>query len=105
METSDAYGGSLGGVAYSQGANTGTFTTANAAGTYVIGMSGDDTNGPVFQAANQLTLAGGAVTGFFDYNDLTISSGVRLQPRARIPSPLRLIQLMPPALEMSRYPI
>lgn len=76
VETSDAYGGSLGGVAYSQGANTGTFTTANAAGTYVIGMSGDDTNSPVFQAANQLTLAGGAVTGFFDYNDLTISSGV-----------------------------
>ncbi len=75
VETSDTYGGTLGGVAYSQGANTGTFTSANAAGTYVVGLSGMDTNNPVLQVASQLTLGAGAVTGFFDYNDIITSSG------------------------------
>jgi hypothetical protein len=76
VETHDTYSGCLGGVAYSQGANTGTFTAASAAGTYVVGVQGFDTNG-VLQAVSQLSLAAGAgVTGFVDYNDLVTSSGI-----------------------------
>ncbi|MGA9304032.1 MAG: hypothetical protein WBW31_01385 [Candidatus Sulfotelmatobacter sp.] len=77
VETHDTYSGCLGGVAYSQGANTGTFTTAaSAAGTYVVGVQGFDTNG-VLQAVSQLSLVAGAgVTGFVDYNDLASSSGI-----------------------------
>lgn len=87
VETNDAYGATLGGVAYSQGANTGTFTPATAAGTYVVGLNGFDGNG-VFQAANQLTLAGGAVTsGFLDYNDIVVSSGTAPAP-ATSPDPV-----------------
>jgi hypothetical protein len=73
VETHDAYGGSLGGIAYTQ-ASTGTFTAATAAGTYVVGMNGFDGNG-VFQAANQLTLTAAGVAGFLDYNDIVNSSG------------------------------
>jgi hypothetical protein len=73
-EINDTYGATLGGVAYSQGANTGTFTSSSAAGTYVVGVTGADLNG-VLQAATQLTLASGAVSGFVDYNDLSSSSG------------------------------
>jgi hypothetical protein len=74
VETTDTYSGTLGGVAYTQ-ASTGTFTTASAAGTYVVGMSGADPNG-VLQVVSQLTLVAGAgVTGFLDYNDLATSSG------------------------------
>jgi hypothetical protein len=90
VETSDApFSGTLGGVAYSQGANTGTFTAANVAGTYVVGMSGADTNNPVLQVVNQLTLAGGApaVTGFVDYNDIATSSGSAAAP-ATSPDPV-----------------
>ncbi len=76
VETHDTYSGCLGGVAYSQGANTGTFNAASAAGTYVVGVQGFDTNG-VLQAVNQLALVAGAgVTGFVDYNDLASSSGI-----------------------------
>jgi hypothetical protein len=77
VEVSDTYSGTLGGIAYSQGANnTGNFTAASAAGTYVVGVTGFDGNG-VLQAVNQLTLVAGAgVTGFIDYNDLVNSSGV-----------------------------
>ncbi len=75
VETLDPYNGTLGGVAYTQ-ASTGTFTAASAAGTYVVGVQGFDTNG-VLQAVTQLTLTAGAgVTGFLDYNDLSISSGI-----------------------------
>jgi hypothetical protein len=74
VETHDTYSGCLGGVAYSQGANTGTFTAASAAGIYVVGVQGFDTNG-VLQAVSQLSLGAG-VTGFVDYNDLVTSSGI-----------------------------
>jgi hypothetical protein len=80
MEIHDTYLGTLGGVAYSQGAtNTGTFTAASAAGTYVVGVTGFDTTPGVLQAVNQLTLTAGpptTVAGFVDYNDLATSSGV-----------------------------
>ena len=75
VETLDPYNGTLGGVAYTQ-ASTGTFTAASAAGTYVVGVQGFDSTPGVLQAVTQLTLTAGAgVTGFFDYNDLSISSG------------------------------
>jgi len=79
VETSDAYGGTLGGVAFSQGANNGTFTVATAANTYVVGLTGFDTTPGVLQLVNQLTLTAGppgTVTGFLDYNDLASSSGL-----------------------------
>jgi hypothetical protein len=80
VETVDTYDGTLGGFALSQGANTGTFTAASVAGTYVTGMNGAD-NGlnSALQAVNQLTLTGGAVTGFVDYNDL-INSSLSVSP-------------------------
>lgn len=76
VETMDTYTGVLGGVALSQGANTGTFTPASAAGTFVTGLIGWDGNGAL-QVANQLTLTAGTpntVTGFLDFNDLVDSS-------------------------------
>jgi hypothetical protein len=76
VEIHDTYSGVLGGVAYSQGANTGSFTTASAAGTYVVGVTGFDTTPGVLQAVTQLTLGSAGVTGFVDYNDLANSSGM-----------------------------
>jgi hypothetical protein len=74
----DSLGGTEGGIALSQSngsVTTGGFTAANAAGTYVIGLNGFDTNADVFQLVNQLTLTAGAgVTGFADFNDLVVSS-------------------------------
>jgi hypothetical protein len=71
----DGLEGTTGGIALSQGKNNGSFTTASAAGTYVIGLNGFLSNFDVLQVVNQLTLANAAVTGFVDYNDLVNSSG------------------------------
>lgn len=83
VETADTYEGVLGGLALGQGSNTGTFTAASAAGTYVTGLIGEDANG-VLQVANQVTLTAGTpntVTGFFDFNDLVdTSSTVAVSP-------------------------
>ena len=74
----DPLGGTEGGVALSQSSGTvttGGFTAANAAGSYVIGLNGYDTNFDVLQLVNQITLTSGAgVTGFVDFNDLVIST-------------------------------
>jgi hypothetical protein len=75
VEILDTFNGTLGGVAYSQGGNNGSFTVASAAGTYVAGLSGFDVGGGVLQVVNQLTLASGGVTGFIDFNDILSSSG------------------------------
>jgi|HubBroStandDraft_6_1064221.scaffolds.fasta_scaffold00160_11 hypothetical protein len=79
VETSDTYAGALGGVALSQGANTGLFTLASASNTYVVGLSGADANG-MFQAVSQITpnSTTTAVTGFVDFNDLVNSTGSEL---------------------------
>lgn len=70
VETFDAYEGSLGGTALSQGANTSQFGSASVSGnSYVVGMNGYDNHG-VFQAAGQITFGATAVTGFVDFNDL-----------------------------------
>src|SRR5580658_2018061 len=74
VETSDTYEGTTGGIAFSQGANTGTFSSSSASVsgvTYVIAVDGFDNNGAL-QAAGTLTLgSGGTVSGFLDFNDLT----------------------------------
>jgi len=69
----DGFEGTEGGVALSQGANTGTFTNASVAGnTYVVGLAGIDING-VLQAVGQLTPASaGTVSGFVDFNDFVL---------------------------------
>lgn len=78
VETGDSYEGTMGGTALSQGANTGTFGTTSVVGgnTYVIGLTGSDTNSPFLQVVSQLTPSGttSAVSGFVDFNDLFISS-------------------------------
>jgi len=66
----DGFGGTTGGTARSQGANTETFTPTSVAGqTYVVGLLGLDGCGPL-QVAAQLTLnADNTVAGFVNYND------------------------------------
>jgi hypothetical protein len=79
-DSSDNFGGTEAGIAFSQSngsVTTGGFNAANAAGTYVIGLGGSDIN-YFEQVAAQLTLTAGTpntVAGFVDFNDLTVSSG------------------------------
>ena len=69
----DAFGGTTGGLALSQGANTGTFSSASVSGnTYVIGLTGLDDIAGAFQAVGQITPGATTVTGFVDYNDLSL---------------------------------
>ncbi|MGD0415294.1 MAG: hypothetical protein ABSA80_08085 [Terriglobales bacterium] len=69
----DTFGGTTGGVALSQGANTGTFSSASVSGnTYVIGLTGVDAIAGAFQAVGQITPGATTVTGFVDYNDLSL---------------------------------
>ncbi len=69
-ETTDSFGSSTGGTAFSQGANTGTFTATSIAGqTYVVGLAGIDSC-YFLQVAAQLTFnADNSVSGFINYND------------------------------------
>jgi hypothetical protein len=69
-ETTDSFGSSTGGTAFSQGANTGTFTGSSIAGqTYVVGLAGIDSC-YFLQVAAQLTFnADNSVSGFINYND------------------------------------
>jgi hypothetical protein len=79
VETSDSYFGTTGGIAYSQGTNTGTFSSSSiSGGTYVTGMTGFDGVGAL-QAVSMLTFGTG-VTGFLDFNDLTGSEPVSPDP-------------------------
>jgi hypothetical protein len=70
-----------GGVALSQGATTGQFSTAQVAGTsYVFGAEGEDGRG-VMQVAGVVTLNGdGSATGTLNWNDPSGSA-----PQAPIP--------------------
>jgi len=76
VETQDFYHGTLGGTAFSQGANTGTFTSASVSGnSYVVGLTGFEAVKP-FQVAGLFTFAAtssstGSVTGVVSHNDLT----------------------------------
>lgn len=73
VETSgDAFEGTLGGTALSQGTSQGNFSLASIAGSsYVFGASGEDRNGPL-QAAGVFTAnADGSLNGTLNWNDLT----------------------------------
>jgi hypothetical protein len=77
VETADGYQGTLGGIAYSQGANTGTFSTSSSSisgATYVAGLHGFDANGP-FQVGGVISLAtgGAGVSAEADFNDLVLT--------------------------------
>jgi hypothetical protein len=72
VETFDPYAGSLAGTAFSQGTNTGQFTSASIAGSsYVVGLSGYDPNG-VLQVAGLIAFGATSVNGFVDFNDLVL---------------------------------
>jgi hypothetical protein len=80
VESFDTFVGTTGGVAYSQGASTGTFNTASASGnSYVVGMVGADTAG-FLQTVGLFTPGATSVTGFIDFNDLTGSEPVSPDP-------------------------
>jgi len=84
-ETVDSYEGTLGGIAYSQTVPAGSFTAAGIAGnTYVIGLQGFDVN-YLYQTVDQLTLAAaGTVSGFVDFNDLTLLEPASPDPVAAV---------------------
>ncbi len=66
----DGINGTMGGTAFGQGANTGTFTAGNVAGSvYVFTAVGDDGNGMTIAAGLQLN-AGGTVQGNVTFSDL-----------------------------------
>jgi|HubBroStandDraft_6_1064221.scaffolds.fasta_scaffold00160_13 hypothetical protein len=70
----DSFGGTTGGTALSQGANTGLFGTTSvvAGNTYVFGLNGTDTANFIDQVAGQITPSAttAATAGFVDFNDL-----------------------------------
>jgi hypothetical protein len=75
--------GTTSGIAFSQGTNTDSFTTASASGnTYVVGLNGGDSVG-VLEAVTQITAnADGSVSGFIDFNDLSSVEPVSPDPVA-----------------------
>jgi hypothetical protein len=80
VEDNDALVATTGGIAYSQGAATGTFNTASASGnSYVVGMFGVDSAG-FLQTVGLITPGATTVTGFIDFNDLTGSEPVSPDP-------------------------
>jgi hypothetical protein len=65
----------LGGVAYSQSANTGKFNTTSLAGTsYVFGAEGEDVRGTLQVAGVMAFNSDGSVTGTLNWNDLSLTS-------------------------------
>jgi hypothetical protein len=82
VETSgDQYQGTLGGIALSQGTNTGLFSSASVSGnSYVVGLTGFEHPAPL-QVAGVFSLnSDTSVTGFINHNDLT--PGGTLTPTA-----------------------
>jgi hypothetical protein len=72
VEIKDTYQGTLGGVALSQGTNTGIFSSTSASGnSYVVGLTGFEHPLPL-QVAGVFTLnSDGSVSGFINHNDLS----------------------------------
>jgi hypothetical protein len=67
----DAINGTMGGTAFGQGANTGTFTTGNVTNSvYVFTAVGDDGGGMTVAAGLSLN-SGGAVAGNVTFSDLS----------------------------------
>jgi hypothetical protein len=81
VETADSYVGTTGGIAFSQGASTGTFSSSSiSSSTYGTAMTGFDGNGPL-QVVGALTFnSSGTVSGFIDFNDLSGSEPVSPDP-------------------------
>jgi hypothetical protein len=73
VETADPYQGTLGGTAFSQGANSGNFSANSVLGhSYVVGFTGFDGNARASQAVGQIAFnSNGTLGGFINYNDLT----------------------------------
>jgi hypothetical protein len=72
----DNYGGVLGGVALSQGGNTGKFSQINVAGqSYATGLFGQDQNGYLGIGGGFGLNSDGTVTGAAVFNDLNINNG------------------------------
>jgi len=80
-DNSDVVVGVSGGLALGQGANTGKFTADSVVGTsYVFGAAGIDQQGTLQLAGVFHLNAGGAVSGFLNWNDL--SGGAAQAPLA-----------------------
>jgi hypothetical protein len=74
--TNDNFGGTLGGVALSQGANTGKFSEIGVAGqSYAFGVSGLDANGNLVMGGGLGLNGNGSMTGQMVFNDLAIHNG------------------------------
>ncbi len=72
VETSDTYLGTTGGIALSQGGNTGGFSSSSISGdTLAAAMNGFDGAGALQTAAEVTFNASGTVSGFIDFNDLS----------------------------------
>lgn len=74
--TSDNFGGTLGGVALSQEANTGKFSQIGVAGqSYAFGVSGLDANGNLVMGGGMGLSGNGSMNGEMVFNDLAIHNG------------------------------
>lgn len=74
--TNDNFGGTLGGVALRQGANTGKFSQIGVAGqSYAFGVSGMDADGNLVMGGGLGLNANGSMSGRMVYNDLAIHNG------------------------------
>ncbi len=81
VETADNYFGTTGGLAYSQGAATGTFNSGMLSGvTLGAVMTGWDAAGAL-QTVGELTFnSSGTVAGFIDFNDLFLAEPASPDP-------------------------
>jgi hypothetical protein len=71
VETADTLAGITGGIAYSQGANTGTFSGATLSGvSYVVAGQGEDANGLLNLVGSLTFNSDGSVTGSANFNDI-----------------------------------
>jgi len=71
VETADNYVGTTGGIALSQGASTGLFSSASVSGgTLGAVMTGFDAAGAL-HTVGEVTFGATSVTGFIDFNDLS----------------------------------
>lgn len=71
VETTDTMNGTMAGLAFGQGTNTGTFSSI-ASNTYVIGLRGFETSFSILQTVGMFTMnSNGTVSGFINYNDLS----------------------------------
>jgi len=74
--TNDNFGGTLGGMALGQGANTGKFSQIGVVGqSYAFGVSGMDANGNLVMGGGMGLSGNGSMSGKMVFNDLAIHNG------------------------------